>query len=198
MIKELIKLYIAPFLKRLGFKKKGSTWNREINGVVHVIDIQSTKARVDGTELFTINIGVFINELWQIFWNKEVPQFVKEENCYPRFRLGYLLSGFDPKRRDQWWQINTEEDIEKIWKELDVIFLKHCLPFFDEIESVGDLLGISDKTRPNMPSEKLSHGILLNMTDNKEEGDRLIGELVSDSHWGNRATEISERLSQRS
>ena len=93
MIKDLIRIYIAPFLKRVGFKKKGTTWNREVNGVVHVIDIQASKARADGSESFTINIGLSINELWKIFWNKDVPQFMKEENCYPRFRLGYLLSG---------------------------------------------------------------------------------------------------------
>lgn len=197
MIQELIRLYIAPFLKRLGFKKKGTTWNREVNGVVHVIDIQTTKARADGTESFTINIGVFINELWQIFWNDGVPPFVKEENCYPRFRLGYLLSGFDPKRRDQWWQFQSEEDIEKIWKELDVIFREKCLPFFDQIENVSDALDISVRAIPNMPAEKLSHAILLNMAGKKAEGDRVIDDLLSDSYWGSRASEISERLSQR-
>ena len=198
MLKELIELYIAPFLKRVGFRKKGTTWNRGVNGFVHVIDIQSTKTRADGSESFTINVGVFMDELWQLFWDKSVPAFVKEENCYPRFRLGYLLSEFNPKHRDQWWEIRSPEEIETIGKELETIFREECLPFFDQIESASDVLDISIKTKPNMPTEKLSHVILLNLAGNKAEGDRLLDNLCADSHWGTRAAEIAKRLTQRS
>lgn len=193
MLKELIQLYIAPFLKRLGFRKKGMTWNREVNGIVHVIDIQSRRQRVDGSESFTINIGIFVNELWLLFWNKDVPLFVKEENCYPRFRLGYLLSNFDPKR-DKWWDIRSKEEIEKTGKELETLFTDKCLPFFDQIKSISDVLDISVVAKPNMPADKLYHAILLNILGNKTESEQLIGGLCSDTHWGDRATEIAERL----
>jgi hypothetical protein len=94
--------------------------------------------------------------------------------------------------------MHSQDDIKKIGKELDDTFNNECLPFFDKIESVIDVLDISLKTIVNMPVEKLSHAILLNMVGNKAEADQLIDGLRSDSHWGDRALGISERLSHRS
>ncbi|TQV66923.1 DUF4304 domain-containing protein [Exilibacterium tricleocarpae] len=198
MLEELIRLFIAPFLKRIGFKKKGMTWNREANGVVHVIDIQPTRPRENGSEPFTINIGIFMNELWQLFWGKDAPQFIKEEDCYPRFRLGYLLSEFDPKCRDKWWDIQSQKEIETVWKELETLLIGDCLPFFNRIESASDVLDVSINAKPSMPAEKLSHAILLNMAGRKAESDQLISDFCSDPHWGARAKEIAKRLTQSS
>jgi len=198
LLKELIRLYISPLLKREGFKKRGNTWNKEVNGVIHVVDIQSARPRVDGSESFTINIGVFVKELWQIFWATDLPKFVKEVNCYPRFRLGYLLSGFDTKSRDKWWDIESKDQIESVGSQLEMVFKEQYLPFLDKISSMSDVLDISNSTKPSMPMEKLSHAILLNMVGDKAESDRLIDGLSSDSHWGARAADIKERLIQRS
>ncbi len=197
MLKELIRLYISPLLKRQGFRKKGNIWNRDVGGIIHVIDIQSTMRRADGSESFTINIGVFINELWQLFWAKGAPKFIKEENCYPRFRLGFLLSEFDTKSRDKWWNINSQDQIESIGKELEVAFIEECLPFLNRIVSECDALEVSINTNFSMPVEKLSHAILLNLLGKRVESDQFIDSLISDSHWGVRATEIKERLAKR-
>lgn len=195
MLKELISLYIAPLLKRLGFKKKGSTWNMSRDGFTFVFDIQSKKGSKGDDDSFTINLGVFVDELWRILWDKDAPAFVKEEQCYPRFRLGYLLSGFDQKRRDKWWNVESKDQLEEVAQEIEGLINELVVPTFESLKSVKDSLDLSIKVEPSMPLEKISHAVLLKLTGDEFAGIKIIESFNEDLHWGAKAREVSERIS---
>lgn len=194
MLNLLVRQYIAVILKRAGFRKKGLTWNRDIGCFVHVIDIQPNRIQQNGLGNFTVNIGVFSEELWNIFMAQAVPNFIKEENCYPRFRLGVLLNGFNGKKRDQWWTLRSEKDVDIIGKEFECILCETCLPFFDGIKSISDFLHVSGLLNRQMPVEKLYHAILLHLCGDAKSSNEIIADLVTDPYWRHKAVEIAARL----
>jgi len=91
MLNNLIESHVAPLLKRHGFKKKEMTWNKSVDDFVQVIDFQLSSYSDEKEESFTINVGVLCTEVWKICWQKEPPKFVKEDDCFPRVRIGKLL-----------------------------------------------------------------------------------------------------------
>lgn len=86
-VKEIIRDYIAPGLKEAGFEKSGATWNCRIDGVVYVVDLQSSRSGSDRVD-FTLNFGIWVEDVWKICWAKDNPRFIREEDCFPRFRVG--------------------------------------------------------------------------------------------------------------
>jgi Domain of unknown function (DUF4304) len=96
---------LAPELRRLGFNRFGTTFNREVDpGLVHVIGFQGSKS--DGR--FTANLGIYVREvdvLLHDWWGRSgklgTPgrdAAVREEVCWLRARLG--RAGV---RGDAWW-----------------------------------------------------------------------------------------------
>ena len=73
--KHLEKL-IKPLLKNKGFKKRGSTWWRQLDKFIQVVNIQGSQ----WSKKFYINLGVYIRELG----DKEYPA---ETDCHIRNRL---------------------------------------------------------------------------------------------------------------
>jgi Domain of unknown function (DUF4304) len=96
---------VAPQLRRLGFKRFGTTFNREAEpGLVHVIGFQGSQSGGN----FTVNLGVYVREvdvLLHDWWGRSGKQgtpgrdaAVREEVCWLRTRLGRIGS-----RGDAWW-----------------------------------------------------------------------------------------------
>ncbi len=194
MLKKLIKDHIANTLKGVGFSKKGLTWNRNIDGYIHVINIQPSHLDNDSKTDFTVNIGILLPDIWETFWDKQVPKFVKEENCYPRFRLGELLAGFNGKCRDKWWTLSVEKDVDVVGKELETIINDTCLPFFDKAKSISDICIISDSLNSQLPIDKLYHSILLHFNHDDLDAKAILSDLLTDPHWRKKASSISGKL----
>jgi Domain of unknown function (DUF4304) len=104
---ELTKVIrdVAPELRRLGFKRFGTTFNREVEpGLVHVTGFQGSQS--DGK--FTVNLGIYVREvdvLLHDWWGRSGKQgtpgrdvAVREEVCWLRTRLGRV-----GPRGDAWW-----------------------------------------------------------------------------------------------
>src|SRR5450759_3794583 len=96
---------VAPELRRLGFKRFGTTFNREAEpGLVHVVGFQGSQSG----GRFTVNLGVYVHEVDVLFhdwWGRSGKQGtpgrdagVPEEVCWLRTRLGRVGS-----RGDAWW-----------------------------------------------------------------------------------------------
>lgn len=131
MLKEFIKSEISPLLKSHGFKKNKMTWNKTIGGFVQVIDFQVSRFNAQD---FTINIGVFSLDIWQTCWQKEPPKFVKEEDCFPRLRVGKLVNNFSPKSPDMWWDYSKCEYAE-LSNEITTLLEVECIPFLNSLLS---------------------------------------------------------------
>jgi len=137
---DLIEKSIFTTLKPLGFKKKGRTFNREIEkGIFQVINFQSGQYpigpnyEVPGLRenlygKFTVNLGVCISSLYKLRYPIENKIFYKEYECQIRVRLGPLLKG-----RDYWWTV--EDNITDIIEEINTGILTVGNKWFEGVDS---------------------------------------------------------------
>ena len=185
-VEDLVSCRLAPRLKEAGFKKRQMTWNRRINGVVHVVDLQTSH------DSFTLNFGVFIEEVWKTCWGKPAPQFVREHECFPRFRVGKLLSGFEEKAHDKWWRFRDEENVVK---EVEEAVFDKGLPVLDGLRIDRDALDFARrKLQVRLPLDRLSLGVLEHLCGEESSGLARLQTLFPDEHWGQRAQAALNRL----
>lgn len=131
-----IQKSVYSFLKMEGFKKTGRSFNKETeNGIFEVITFQMGQFpigknwEVSGLRpnlygKFTINMGVYIDEIYS-FKFPQIPPKVKKEHHYTfRTRLGTLING-----RDYWWELKgqtaeTSEELIMYFQELGLNWFK--------------------------------------------------------------------------
>lgn len=108
-----IQKEIHSYLKPLGFKKKGRTFNRQTEeGIYQVINIQSGRYEFGDKNVipgfrenhygkFTINLGVMIKEIYDLESHNKPKDVYYEYNCQIRTRLpnltqkkGFLVANF--------------------------------------------------------------------------------------------------------
>jgi len=187
--------YLAPVLKKLGFKKKGHVWNRSISYGSHVIDLQSSRQRVDGSTDVTVNVGVFVGLVWKNCWDKPLPPFVKEEHCYPRFRLGHLLADFDPKQRDRWWKISDSDVVGAVGSELSAYLLNECEQYFSGLKAVKDVCSLVESSISDLlPLERIQRAILYYHCGMEEEAKGLLQAVACDEYWHQKVGDVRTRL----
>jgi hypothetical protein len=106
---------VAPSLKGRRFKKQRHTFNRIAElGLVHVVNFQMGQFPIGAYEIpglrpnlygkFTVNLGVFVREVYEITQRGPAPAFVQEYACEFRVRLGELLM----PPADTWWSLTDD------------------------------------------------------------------------------------------
>ncbi|MCH8148422.1 MAG: DUF4304 domain-containing protein [Planctomycetes bacterium] len=151
---DQIQSSVVPLLKETGFRKRGRSFNRPADdGLVHVVTFQAGDYPVgDNYEIpglreslygqFTVNLGVFIPEVFTLENDQPPPKFLQEYHCEIRKRLVELANG-----SDVWWSATTAT--EETAAEFPRLFQEYALPFFarftshqmvlDEWKSHGEL-----------------------------------------------------------
>lgn len=130
-IDKLVKPTIQPYLKSIGFKKKGLQWNKDRGDFVDVVTIQAAKYSTLEKQAFTVNFGVFGKFFHEAVWQKKHSGFATEADCGVRVRLGDLIQGKPyGDALDQWWDIEpltpdglVGAEIENALRELGIPFL---------------------------------------------------------------------------
>jgi hypothetical protein len=79
--KKCLESILKPTLKKKGFRKKGSTWWKHIEGYIQVINIQGSQY----SKQFYLNLGVYISAVG----DKEWPS---ESDCHIQVRLDSLAN----------------------------------------------------------------------------------------------------------
>jgi hypothetical protein len=193
-IGSIIKHYIAPGLKYAGFKKRGKTWNHRLDGVVHVVNLQSSAKGPDCVD-FTLNFGVWLEDLWRLCWARDCPRFIHEEDCFPRFRVGRALGEFEERTRDKWWSVALGPSAAEVGEEVHDALFHTCLPVLEQLRNTSDALVFTRQNVPiRLPLERLYFAILLFLNGEEQQGEVMLRELTSDAHWGARAAGVVERL----
>lgn len=106
---------VAPTLKAMGFKKQRHTFNRIAEpGVVQVVNFQMGQFPIGAYEIpglrpnlygkFTVNLGVFVREVYEVTQRTTASAFVPEYACEFRVRLGELLT----PPADTWWSLKDD------------------------------------------------------------------------------------------
>ncbi len=137
---------VSPLLRELKYKKRGHTYNRTIQpGLIHVINFQMGKYegenyqeippyRVNLYGKFTINIGVYIEEVHNLLCKWKVTNFISEPDCEIRKRIGELID----KGHDLWWDLNYEESV--IGTDIKVKIEKFIIPFLARFSSTDQII----------------------------------------------------------
>jgi hypothetical protein len=140
MIKELEK-EMSTLMKSNGYKKKGTTWYKETNEVISVLNLQKSKW---GEQVY-INFGAFVKQL------QDGMQFPKEYQCHVRFRLEDLIEDkkqFEMLTNFEDNSIGHSEKIKLILNEIQINGFK-ALNQFDSVENVKKF-AINNKKDPNI------------------------------------------------
>jgi len=197
MLNDLIKIHVAPLLKRHGFKKKDLTWNKVVDGFVQVVDFQLSSYSDEQEETFTINLGVLCPEVWNTCWQKEPPKFVKEDDCFPRVRVGQLLGGFSVDSQDQWWMCSPDVDENALGEELCTLIENKCIPFINGMlskQKINDFYSLSSINL--LPIDKIYLAIVKSfLGDNESSSELLSGVGQISKAWSNRVEIVQGQLS---
>ena len=150
---------IYLFLKPLGFKKKGRTFNRQTeDGIYQIINIQSGRYEFGDKYVipgfrenyygkFTINLGVMVKEIYELESHNKPKDIYQEYDCQIRERLPHLTI-----KQDHWWTIS--DDNNKTAKEVIEGLSSHGLNWLDNFvnrdnicRNLGNLEGVSQRAK---------------------------------------------------
>jgi len=114
---DSVQAPIAAFLKSIGFRKQGRTFNRSVkSGIVQVVNFQmggypiGPHYEIPGIRKsfygnFTVNLGVYISDIYEVTMPRTTT-FPREYHCEIRARLSELATG-----DDSWWDLNGDVDL---------------------------------------------------------------------------------------
>jgi hypothetical protein len=169
---------IFVFLKPLGFKKKGRSFNRQTEaGLYQVINIQSGKyefgdkyvipgLRENYYGKFTVNLGIMIKEIYELDPHNKPKDIYQDYNCQIRTRLTHLTI-----KEDLWWSIS--DDNQKIAKEAVEGLNSHGIPWLNLFESRTEICRNWGIVEGSSRRAKLDVALIVS-TEDKEKGTKLI------------------------
>lgn len=196
---------LRSILRGLGFRARGRTFNRlTSDGLTQVINIQMGPFDPPGaTHLpgftnnlygqFTINLGVFVPEVWR--WRFELSErsFVQELDCCIRARIGDVC----PEQRDLWWHIERSDSLmAELCRRLET----YALPFLNEFATRADILvRLAGEVVSGWaePTPRIVRAIILRERGEIAEARRLLAEqVVSTNHTGHAqyVRELAQKL----
>lgn len=189
---DMIKKYLTSALKEKGFKKHHFVWNKKLDDIVHVVDVQKSRWSSPGEISFTINVGVWIKQNWAICWGDDFPKVIKEVDCFPRFRIGKLLHG---ESLDEWWKIR-EDNIEQVGSEVKSVIQNKCFPFFEKCHSLNQISEIAgDIENWKQPAERIAYAVLKYLDGEKKLSEKILAELEDEAvAWQPRIQQVRNKL----
>jgi hypothetical protein len=182
-LKAVLK-QLDELLLPLGFRRQQETWNRQLETLIDVIDVQVSK----GGDTMTANVGVLDPELHSQCWGEDVPSFVQEPQCTVRARVGQLMSG-----RDVWWPVGSREAVDAV--------ATCALPFLERMHAPGrmeEFLASSSgvKAKHPHPPPVIYLALLMNKRGDRTGACKLLSELQERAlgAWRARVREVAARV----
>jgi len=177
---DLIQVEAQKYLSQFGYRKKGRTFNRNLEtGLIHVLNFQMGRYPVGNHKeippfrlnlygKFTINLGVYIPEIYRLlwFWNEDEPKFVDHGDCEIEKRIGELV----PPNKDLWWDLN--KNIKRLSKKVLTVIENYGLPYLNQFASNDDIIKEWEEHGENIglpPRAGLSIAILLANSGKQEQ-----------------------------
>jgi hypothetical protein len=187
-----IQKEVHKYLKPLGFKKKGRTFNRQTeDGLWQVVNFQSGQFPVgDNYEIpgfresfygkFTVNLGIIVEELYLIKKIGKPKTFYQDYDCQIRTRLSQLIFS-----NDYWW--NITEEITKISEQIIQGFNNEGISWLDTFETRKKICSNLDNIRGFTSIANLDIAIIIYQKD-KKKGAKLFQKYYDsiNSHKGHK------------
>ena len=197
---ELVRRYIHPPLKEMGFVRRSRTWNREAGGMIDVINLQTSRWNEQSSGSFTINCGVFVPSIYTICWGKNAPSFPKEEDCLVRTRVGSLMTqGVRNQQKDFWWDLDSNTNLDVLGGSLRALLLEKVLPFLNQFDSLNLIRAWWKKQggwEVRTPLGLISLAIIEHQLGSDADAKELLEDLSKQRNtlWKKRVLEVSARL----
>jgi hypothetical protein len=184
---------INRFLKPLGFRKKGRTYNRGTEGgLVQIVNFQMGQFPIGEHYVipgiresfygkFTVNLGILLPCVWETERQKSLPDFVQEYSCTIRERLSSLAFG-----TDKWFELTP--DTSNLSATLVRLFDKFGLPFLDQFPNYAGVLNYFD-AHGDLPCQNtgraaLEAAIVAHHLGELQKAQRLFARAQSTDHQG--------------
>jgi Domain of unknown function (DUF4304) len=187
MSKKLIIEQVDAVLKPLGFLRRGDVWNRLMDNLVEVVDVQFSK----NADSYTLNAGVLDKAAHQIFWDEQPPEFVEQPQCTIGVRVGNLLDG-----KDKWWALDdTMDDAGQLKSSVAAIL--DFLGLSASRQKMIDWLDDNEVTKKRYPPPVINLAILQALTGQLPTALAILNELQEkvSGPWLDRVLQVGERLS---
>lgn len=141
VIDEIVRQGVAPFMKELGFSKKGNTWWQSYERVIEVIDIQKDRFNDGFVARFTVNLGLYWPEVQKAIAQEARSFPPKTPDCTVSERLGLL---FD-EGRDFWWTVGPQTDVHGIGRDCVVKIQDFGIPWLRSGHDLSTTLSYARK-----------------------------------------------------
>jgi hypothetical protein len=153
---DALQAHVTAFLKPLGFRKKGRTYNRTTeDGLVQAVNFQMGAFPIGDYVIpgiresfygkFAVNLGVLLPCVYETEQQKPVPDFTQEHYCSIRRRLGTLAFG-----SDHWFELTS--DIPTLATTVVQLFDRFGLPFVEQFPNYASVLAYYD-AHGDLPSQ---------------------------------------------
>ena len=179
---DYIQREIHKLLKEYKFKKRGRTHNRESEkGIIQVINFQMGQYPIGENYVipgyrenhygkFTINLGVYVDELYKISFPKNEKKFIQEYDCNIRYNLSRLIN-----EEHFWWDLsqNKNEIIENIKENL----LNKGFEWFEQFENREKICeNLNENSKTISPDRAKLDKALIFFYRDKVKGTKLFNE----------------------
>jgi hypothetical protein len=176
---DAIVRQVESELSPLNYRRSRRRFNRlQSDNIVHVIDIQLGLSWSILWGKLTVEVGVFVPEVFKALYEKPIPKFIASQHCIERKRLGVLSKA----RKDIWWDLAEGE--ENIGKEISSLLLASGEPYLKRFSSRESLLTRWEQERlqEELPERKvLAMAIILSYCNRKKQANELLN-----TEFGNR------------
>jgi hypothetical protein len=200
-IDEVVRMYVHPQLKRLGFTRKARTWNKSGNTVVNVVNIQHGKENAAQSGSLTVNLGIFVPTVYQIFRGSSPPAFAQIADCVVTARLGFVETATDATWADGfdfWWNFDVETNTEEVGQDVAHRILVHGIPFLTHISTlaaVHDFLMQRINANNGLPQEYIYLAIIKALLKDIEGAYQLLDQTATKfDAWKEWAMVVSHRV----
>jgi hypothetical protein len=198
---DSIQKEIFLFLKPLGFKKKGRTFNRQTeDGIYQVINIQSGRYEFGDKYVipgfrenfygkFTVNLGVMVKEIYELESHNKPKDIYQDYDCQIRERLPHLTI-----KQDHWWTIS--DDNNKTAKEVIDGLSSHGLDWLDNFDNRDKICKNLGTFEGSSPRAKLDVAII-ELHRDRAKADKLFQDYYDNIEIKNGHKEYVKGLADR-
>jgi hypothetical protein len=116
-----------------GFRKRASSFKRDVADVVHLVQLQSSTKSTTDVLIATVNVGIFSRALEHRL--KGPITDPTEADCHWRQRLGHL----SPQPNDLWWEMRTEAAALTAAADVAAMIRDFALPALEHLSSTASL-----------------------------------------------------------
>jgi len=194
-IDSIAKEYLAPLLKKNGFKKKKNAWNRERGDLIDIIEIDVLRGSTQNNERFVLNIGLFVPAFFETIWNEKHKGFAQDADAVMRLRLeDFLDDSFSEQINKPWVDLDFD-DITNIGLKISKAVEDRVLPRLDGVTDFNTLDLLADEVESRhkeYPLAQICFALLKFQNGKHDEATKILGLIATGKNkaWATRAKEV--------